>query len=319
MAMDVPVCPRHNRPMILRHAKHGPHPGSAFYGCPEYPRCRYTVDATATNATSDQAVAEHGGTVPNDLAAGSSHSLPEGGMVLGEAGGSAKRQYERRKTRFEARRPTEMRVAALAAVVVGLVAFVVVARLNMGLGALCGLLVAGIVLLRAWLPPMTTQAWSIGAEGEQRTAAYLDPLAAEGYVILHDLRMPRSGANIDHVAIGRTGVFVIDTKNVAGWLRIRGEEIWIGGHRVATVGELRKQAAAVEDALGPRLAGRGLHPTVVLCAHRADLPWLRRSVGGVQLTTGRGLARLLREGTPVLSATEVSDLAARVVSGLPMR
>jgi hypothetical protein len=94
---------------------------------------------------------------------------------------------------------------------------------------------------------------------------------------------------------------------------------WIAGHRVASVEGLRKQAAAVEAALGSGLSVRGLHPTVVLCAHRADLPWLRRSVGGVRLTSGPGLVRLLRGGPSVLSPTEVSDLAARAVSGLPRR
>ena len=54
--------------------------------------------------------------------------------------------------------------------------------------------------------------WERGAEGERRIAAILDDLPAE-YVVFHDLQLPNSKANVDHLVIGPTGVWAVDSKN----------------------------------------------------------------------------------------------------------
>ena len=36
------VCPRCGGKLVLRTARNGPHPGSQFYGCSNYPKCKYT-------------------------------------------------------------------------------------------------------------------------------------------------------------------------------------------------------------------------------------------------------------------------------------
>lgn len=38
-----PACPKCGSPMVLRTARRGPSAGSAFWGCPNYPRCRGVV------------------------------------------------------------------------------------------------------------------------------------------------------------------------------------------------------------------------------------------------------------------------------------
>jgi hypothetical protein len=48
-------------------------------------------------------------------------------------------------------------------------------------------------------------AWRRGAEGERRTARLLGPLARQGWVALHDLAIPSSRANLDHLVIGPGG------------------------------------------------------------------------------------------------------------------
>jgi len=58
--------------------------------------------------------------------------------------------------------------------------------------------------------PSSTKRWAKGAKGERRVARFHDSL--EGIVALHDRRILRSKANIDHIAIGPNGVYVIDTK-----------------------------------------------------------------------------------------------------------
>ena len=65
-------------------------------------------------------------------------------------------------------------------------------------------------------------AWRQGAEGERRTGAALATLEAQGWAVLHDLPWPgRPFANIDHIAVGPTGVYVIDSKNWSGRVEVR--------------------------------------------------------------------------------------------------
>ena len=80
-----------------------------------------------------------------------------------------------------------------------------------------------------------TKVWAQGAEGEERLGAVLD--ATEGIVALHDRRIPKSKANIDHLVVGPSGVFVVDAKNysgiverrhVGGWFR-PDERLYVGG------------------------------------------------------------------------------------------
>jgi Nuclease-related domain len=66
--------------------------------------------------------------------------------------------------------------------------------------------------------PRNVHAWRQGAEGEAATARALAiRLAHTDVIVLHDRRIGgRSRANIDHIAIGQTGVTVIDTKSSRG-------------------------------------------------------------------------------------------------------
>jgi hypothetical protein len=59
--------------------------------------------------------------------------------------------------------------------------------------------------------------WLRGAQGECRTATILHSLP-DDFVVFHDfhgrdVKGNRKNANIDHIVVGPTGVFVIDTKN----------------------------------------------------------------------------------------------------------
>jgi hypothetical protein len=59
-----------------------------------------------------------------------------------------------------------------------------------------------------------------GARGERRVNAALKKHLSEEYHIITDLTLPSLGktTQIDHVIISRFGVFVIETKNMQGWI-----------------------------------------------------------------------------------------------------
>jgi hypothetical protein len=211
--------------------------------------------------------------------------------------------------------PSTVMLAILVAIVVGV--FVEVTLRSSGV--LVGFAFGAVFLLGRVLPRMTTAAWSIGAEGEEATASYLDHLAADGYVVMHDLRRSMSTANIDHVVIGPTGVFVIETKNIKGTLRIDGEDVFIGGRRVRIVDEVRKEVQAVWNALGSMLEDKGIRVQALICAHRADLPWFRRTVAGIRVVTPRRLTAAITSGPVVLLPQDIAELRMLAVKMLPPR
>lgn len=55
------------------------------------------------------------------------------------------------------------------------------------------------------------RAWHAGAAGERRTARLLRRLPP-GWHVWHDLAVPRSRANIDHLVAGPGGLYLIDSK-----------------------------------------------------------------------------------------------------------
>jgi len=69
-------------------------------------------------------------------------------------------------------------------------------------------------------PSPDVAAWRRGALGERRTARLLGQLEGHGWAVLHDLALPGSRANLDHLVIGPGGVFVIDSKQYRGRLQL---------------------------------------------------------------------------------------------------
>jgi hypothetical protein len=77
---------------------------------------------------------------------------------------------------------------------------------------LAGFGVAGILAtLRAFHHYRTAQDYRLGLRGEQAVAEALKEVADCGFRAFHDLQTEKLG-NIDHVAVGVRGVFLIETK-----------------------------------------------------------------------------------------------------------
>ena len=103
------------------------------------------------------------------------------------------------------------RVFALGAA--GVAAWLATARVAPDLAAPAGVTVAaGLGWLLRFRSSPDTVAWRRGAAGERRTARLLAPLERQGWVVLHDLAIPGSAANIDHLVIGPGGMLAIDSK-----------------------------------------------------------------------------------------------------------
>jgi hypothetical protein len=84
-------------------------------------------------------------------------------------------------------------------------------------------------------PTADTLAWRRGALGEQRTARLLASLERHGHQVFHELAIPGSVANVDHLVVGPTGVFVIDSKRYRGHLHYSAGRLWHGRRPLPSV------------------------------------------------------------------------------------
>jgi hypothetical protein len=129
-------------------------------------------------------------------------------------------------------------------------------------------------------------------------------------VVFHDLAVPGSPANVDHLVIGPSGVFVVDSKQWAGSV-LQGTDglAWYDHYRLdRTLETVRWEAQVIGRLLGTRAAA-------LLCVHGAHVQ------GGGLHTQGVAIvpAHLLRGALGydrVLSDADVELLAATAWTSL---
>jgi hypothetical protein len=97
-------------------------------------------------------------------------------------------------------------------------------RLSLFLGALGGGVMALYLSLRD-APPWHIERWRVGHEGERRTAKVLRELNSD-WTVWHDVP-GRKGTNIDHVVLGPSGLYLLDSKNYSGEGHVEGRALEI--------------------------------------------------------------------------------------------
>ena len=84
------------------------------------------------------------------------------------------------------------------------------------------LMAVGVIAVLGWKWRQTSvHTHNKGEQGEAMLRQHTDlSLADKGYHALHDLLIPlyESTTQIDHLYVSRYGIFVVETKNYAGWI-----------------------------------------------------------------------------------------------------
>ncbi|WP_287217267.1 nuclease-related domain-containing protein [Rhodococcus sp. (in: high G+C Gram-positive bacteria)] len=210
----------------------------------------------------------------------------------GTAGASARREFERRKAKREER----------------------IRAKNPRLGGL---------ILAVTDEKQSTTAWDVGAVGEERLGKGLDRLASDTLRLLHDRRIPRSKANIDHLAVTANGIYVIDAKKYRGrpHLKIEGglfrprvERLMVGSRDCTKlVDGVLKQVDVVRGLLDDDVPVHG-----VLCFVEADWPLIGGTftTRGVQTLWPKKLYPKLTAEGPIAAET-VTDIHRQLAHALP--
>jgi len=262
--------------------------------------------------TDLEAILAHLADDPDGLRAGTSADRPMVAVrvraTVGRPGGSAQATWRRARAAewaaWTRTLPWRMAAIVVAGVLGGLLGSLLAPR--------SGLLLGGFAVITAgWAlrfrPSLDAGAWRRGAVGERRTARLLGPLEREGWAILHDLAVPGSRANLDHLAIGPGGVFVIDSKQYRGRLQLDSfGQLWHGRYPLAAT--LR----AVEfeaDQAAQILPDPGVAVVPIVGVHGAQVPWGKVVMNGVPVVPARRLPSMLRALPAVLGPERVVGLA----------
>jgi hypothetical protein len=212
----------------------------------------------------------------------------------GEAGASARREYERRVAKRDA-------------------------AIEQRWGLRFGRVVRALTV-----EPQSTRAWGVGAWGEEQLGIEL--ASVPGIRALHDRRVRGTRGNIDHVVIAPAGVFVVDAKHYQGLIRVRNRgwffrpdwRLYVGSRDCSRLARAMSwQVEAVARVL--ITAGVDLLPPVtpVLCFVQGSWPLFRapEEFEGVRLESTESLIRLTVE-TNELTQDEIERLASLLAIGL---
>lgn len=153
-------------------------------------------------------------------------------------------------------------------------------------------------------PPAYIENWRQGAEGEKRTARALRRLVKDGWTLIHDVQRPHGG-NFDHVLVGPSGVYVLETKNPSGICSVDGGVLSV------------RQRSDPEDRYENRGVGASTRAMAAELSHLVAKAGPRRSwVQGVVVLWGDFEQRSLVSGRVVwVHGTALAD----VLEGRPER
>jgi hypothetical protein len=260
-----------------------------------------------------QAILAHLGDDPDQLLAGTGADRPVVATrvraSVGRPGGSAQAQWRRLRAAEWAAwtRTLGWRVTATLGIAVGggVLGRLAVPRLGLVVGVLAAMAAGWGLRFR---PSPDALAWRRGATGEQRTARLLSPLERQGWVVLHDLAIPGSRANLDHLVIGPGGVFVVDSKHYRGRLQLDPSgQLGHGRYPLTTV--LRTVSFEADRAAQILAAPHVVVPIVAV--HGAQVPWGKVVTQGVPVVSARRLPSMLRTLPAVLGPERVAALAGQ--------
>jgi hypothetical protein len=259
-----------------------------------------------------QAILAHLSDDPDQLLAGTGKDRPVVAVrvraSVGRPGGSAHARWRQLRAAEWASwiRTLPWRAAASLGMcaVGGLLGHLITPRMSLIVGGLAALAAGWALRFR---PSPDAIAWRRGAAGERRTARLLGPLERHGWAVLHDLAVPGSRANLDHLVIGPGGVFAIDSKQYRGRLQFDAVgKLWHGRY---SLGPALRAASWEADQAAQVLPDPGVVVLPVVAVHGAQVPWGKVINDGVPVVSARRLPSMLRQLPVVLGPERVAWLA----------
>jgi hypothetical protein len=177
------------------------------------------------------------------------------------------------------------------------------------LSLLALLVITGLIISRyGW---SKRRIWSRGAKGEKIVAKKLKKLPKK-YTAIRDVKIPNLGGDIDHVVVGPTGIYVIETKNYKPTY-IPDEDCWYhtSGRKSPQnpAKQVKLQASKLNDflknKLGKKLNKTAIYPVISPINHNLIL---KKDIKSYEIVYPEDLVSYLSHGRKILSSKEVKEI-----------
>ncbi|WP_405140573.1 NERD domain-containing protein [Sphaerisporangium sp. NBC_01403] len=168
----------------------------------------------------------------------------------------------------------------------------------------------------------TVAPWRRASAAERRTEAQLRKLERNGYLTLHARAIPDSDAQIDHLVVGPTGVYAVDSEKWDKRLPVR-----VQSHRKLFHGpfnqkprldEARWEASQASELITREL-GREVTVVPSLAIYGPAIPWKILNIREVDVFDGSRVRKWITNRERSLTSDEVEEIYAAAEQVLPAR
>jgi hypothetical protein len=286
--------------MVRKPVRRGPRAGLEMWGCRRWPDCDGVINI------DPEPRLDPGDEIPLSVRTG----VPAG---------YAQARFERVRRRARLKRQAALPLVTASSVLVMGMVFFGAQAFGVPIASVAAVLSGAVFSVALFRLPFESLVWAKGIEGERKTAAYLQPLLDNGFVVLYNRQIPGSKGDIDSLVIGPTGVFPIETKNWSGRVEIRNDRLFVGNYdRTWVIQQVYREALAVQVALGDELTTQRVTVAPVICAI-GGVAWFERAISGVHVTDGKHLARVIADRPTVFDDDTVQRIAGLADRRLRLR
>lgn len=162
-------------------------------------------------------------------------------------------------------------------------------------------------------------AWRRTSVAERRTEGQLRKLERNGYRTLHARAIPGSEAQIDHLVVGPTGVYAVDSEKWDRRLPVRvqmGKKLFHGPFdKKERLTEARWEATQAGELI-TKAFGREVTVVPSLAIYGPPVPWKIMTIRGVDVYQGDRARRWITKRERALTDAEIDrlyDIAAQVL------
>ncbi|HLU73589.1 MAG TPA: nuclease-related domain-containing protein [Nonomuraea sp.] len=165
-------------------------------------------------------------------------------------------------------------------------------------------------------------AWRRSSVAERRTEAQLRQLERRGYRTLHARAIPGTEAQIDHLVVGPTGVYAVDSEKWDKRLPVRvqmGKKLFHGPfdkkeRLTEAMGEASRASELISEAYGHQVS---VVPSLAI--YGPPVPWKIMTIKGVDVYEGGRARRWITKRERALTDVEIDKIFEIAAQVLPPR
>ncbi|MGW3350368.1 nuclease-related domain-containing protein [Nonomuraea rubra] len=213
-----------------------------------------------------------------------------------------------------------LRNRLILAVVVGLAVGFLVRDWRVGVTA--GVIAAVLEAVYRARSSSSVPAWRRTSVAERRTEAQLRRLERSGYRTLHARAIPGSEAQIDHLVVGPTGVYAVDSEKWDRRLPVRvqmGKKLFHGPFDMKPRLTEAKWEATQASELISKSFGREISVVPSLAIYGPPVPWKIMNIRGVDVYQGDRARKWITKRERALTTAEIDRIYDIATQVLPAR